>query len=80
MGSIHMHEFVTAAGVIEALAAIGAVNEPCEGILLGHKTYEQRLRRLRDEVGDLCAAATARSCGRCSPTDSSTSCILPCIP
>jgi hypothetical protein len=75
-----VHEFVSADEVIEALAAVGAVTDPWEGILLGRKTYEQRLRRLKDEVGDLCAAATAGSCGRCSPTDSSTGCIFTCIP
>ncbi|HWM01323.1 MAG TPA: dihydrofolate reductase family protein [Actinophytocola sp.] len=118
MGSIHVHEFVSADGVIDApvwsfeyeflpgmLAAIGAVTDRCEGILLGRKTYEefeepwstrtdgdpgiaffndtpkyvvsstladptwrnseaigpydpQRLRRLKDEVGDLYVAGS----------------------
>jgi len=118
MGSIHVHEFVTADGVIDApawsfdydfvpgmLEAIGAVTDRCEGILLGRKTYDEfeepwstrtdgdpgtaffndtpkyvvsstltdpswrnseaigpydpeRLRRLKDEVGDLYVAGS----------------------
>ena len=53
MGAIHVHEFVTLDGVIDAPvwtvdygfepgmgAAIGAVTERCRGILLGRTTYE----------------------------------------
>jgi dihydrofolate reductase len=54
MGLIHVHEFVTADGIINApewtfdyeflpgmLEAIGAVTDRSEGILLGRKTYEE---------------------------------------
>ena len=54
MGSIHVHEFMSADGVIDAPTwtfdygfddkmgeAIGAVTERCRGILLGRTTYEQ---------------------------------------
>jgi dihydrofolate reductase len=53
MGAIHVHEFMTLDGVIDAPtwtfdygfdprmgAAIGAVTERCKGILLGRTTYE----------------------------------------
>ena len=53
MGAIHVHEFITLDGVIDAPAwtadygfdpkmgdAIGAVTERCRGILLGRTTYE----------------------------------------
>jgi len=54
MGAVHVHEFVTADGVIDApewsfeyeflpgmLEAIGAVTDRCAGILLGRRTYEE---------------------------------------
>lgn len=54
MGSVHVHEFVTADGVISAptwsfdyeflpgmLEAIGAVTDRSEGILLGRQTYDE---------------------------------------
>ena len=53
MGAIHVHEFITADGVIDAPtwtfdygfdpqmgAAIATVTERCRGILLGRTTYE----------------------------------------
>ncbi len=53
MGSIHVHEFMTLDGVIDAptwtfeygfademAAVLGAVTERCTGILLGRETYE----------------------------------------
>ncbi|MBA3234349.1 MAG: dihydrofolate reductase family protein [Propionibacteriales bacterium] len=53
MAAIHVHEFMTLDGVIDAptwtsgyrfdpemAEAIGAVTERCQGILLGRKTYE----------------------------------------
>src|SRR3712207_2730180 len=53
MGAVHVHEFMSLDGVIDAPTwtfdygflpemgeAIGAVTERCRGILLGRKTYE----------------------------------------
>jgi dihydrofolate reductase len=69
MGELHLHEFITLDGVIDAPswtfehgfddrmgAAIGAVTDRCDAILLGRTTYQQFAaawpeRRVEDDPG-----------------------------
>ena len=65
MGAMHVHEFMTLDGVIDAPTwtfeyeflpemekSIGAVTKRCRGILLGRTTYEMFARDARASVVD----------------------------